>query len=65
MERPNLTGVRMDVAFYIVTLEADAAHKQEKLSKQEEEISKLNRRVGDLEQMLMNMQRSKRSMFRA
>lgn len=57
MERPNLTGVRMDVAFYIASLEADAAHKQERLNKQEEEISKLNRRVGDLEQMLMNMQR--------
>ena len=41
MERPNLTGVRMDVAFYIATLEADAAHKQERLNKQEEEISKL------------------------
>lgn len=57
MERPNLTGVRMDVAFYIASLEADAAHKQERLNRQEEEISKLNRRVGDLEQMLMNMQR--------
>ena len=57
MERPNLTDVRMDVAFYIASLEADAAHKQERLNKQEEEISKLNRRVGDLEQMLMNMQR--------
>ena len=57
MERPNLTGIRTEVAFYIATLEADAAYKQEKLSKQEEEINKLNRRVGDLEQMLMNMQR--------
>ena len=57
MERPNLTGVRLDIAFYIGALETDAVHKQERLNEQEEKITKLTQRVVDLEQMLMNMQR--------
>ena len=57
MERPNLSGIRPDVAAYIGALEMDSAHKQENLDKQEEEIISLVRRVSDLEQMLINLQR--------
>ena len=57
MERPNISDIRPDVAAYIGTLEMDSAHKQESLDKQEAQIATLVRRVTDLEQMLINLQR--------
>ena len=57
MERPNISDIRPDVAAYIGALEMDSAHKQESLDKQEAQIATLVRRVTDLEQMLINLQR--------